>query len=151
MTPKILLLLAGWLIVSVVAGQCDYNGKPLERFYIDTIRNNSHHEFQVSPDFTGRDSYVGDQHRFFDSMHVITFDSALAIACRAYGLETTLATLEVQLTGKAVWVLNGPEKVSFNGRGPGNATITTEEVRIDASTGKLISRKKRKYRAIVDF
>lgn len=149
----VLLFLPLVSVLPQAKAQCNLpEGRRLERFYVDSAKTDSWREYQTDSAFAGYKSFIPDQHAFFDSLGVISFDSALAAGCRYSGFVTYLATLKVPGgTSNPYWELEGKQDVHFGGHRPGNATVKVEVMTIDAKTGAVLGTRMKKYRAMVDF
>ena len=144
-------------LLLVVAGrataQCHFsNGDSLDHFYLKAGDPHRWEEYELDPAFQGHEGFIRDEKRFFDSLQFIPFTAAIKTACDEKKMPVYTAILEVNKDkSKTVWRLEGEEHIKFGGYGAGNATIRHMVLILDANTWSIISYKKEKYRAIVDF
>lgn len=121
----------------------------VDHFYLeDTSNVSSHQSFYFECD--GK-SNLKKLETMFDSLNVITVFKALDIGC-SNNFTTYTITLDLnEEFSQPTWVLKGKTNYKMGGSGYGNATGRFKEMTINASTGNIISLRKKKYRTIVHF
>src|ERR1051325_275857 len=150
---KQLLIFLLLFVAGRATAQCHlYDGDSLDYFYLGAEEPHRWEEYELDTAFRGHAGFVPDEKRFFDSLQFIAFTRALKIACSEKKMPVYSAILQLNKDkSKTIWRLEGKEDVKFGGRGRGNATIRQMVLTLEANTGRIISYKQEKYRAMVYF